>query len=141
MRTHGLLRWSEKYFKTDMVYVAKGGFWISFGQATSSVLSLLLIIAFANLLPKETYGTYRYILSLAGVLNIFALTGMNSAVARAVAAGNEGVLKASVRYQFKWNLLMLAAFWVLGGYYFINGDFLFATSFLILSILVPSNHA
>lgn len=136
-KTYNLLRKSEKFFKTDMVYLAKGGFWVTFGQTINTVLSLVLIVAFANLLPKETYGTYKYILSLAGVLNIFTLTGMNSAVTRAVATGNEGTLKASVKYQLKWNLLMLAAFWSLGGYYFLNSDVLFATSFLILGIFVP----
>src|SRR3989338_10355062 len=136
-RAFNLLRGSERFFKADMVYIVKGGFWITFGQTFSSIIALLLTIAFANLLPKETYGTYRYILSLAGVLNIFTLTGMNSAVARAVAIGNEGVLRTSVKYQLKWNLLMLAAFFTLGGYYLANGDILFATSFLILGIFVP----
>jgi len=124
-----------------MLYVVKSGFWVTFGRSITSILSLVLIIAFANLLSKETYGLYIYILSLAGVLNIFTLTGMNSAVARAVATGNEGVLKASVRYQLKWNLLMLAAFWALGGYYFVNGNDLFAASFFILGLFVPSTLA
>ncbi len=115
VKTYKILRKSEKFFKIDMVYLAKGGFWITSGQSINTILSLVLIVAFANLLPKETYGTYKYILSLAGVLNIFTLTGMNSAVARAVAVGSEGALKASVKYQLKWNLLMLVAFWILGG--------------------------
>ncbi|MEK7614422.1 MAG: oligosaccharide flippase family protein [Patescibacteria group bacterium] len=137
LKTVGILRWSERYTKTDMLYLAKGGFWMTFGQTFSSIISLILIIFFANYLPKETYGTYRYILSLAGVLNVFALNGMNSAVARAVATGHEGALRTSVRYQFKWNLLMFTTFFVLGGYYFVNGNSLFATSFLILGIFVP----
>jgi len=141
IKIHDLLKWSEKYTKADMIYLARGGFWVTFGQSITSILSLLLLIAFANLLPKETYGTYRYILALAGVLNVFTLTGMNSSVARAVAAGNEGILKASVKYQLKWNLLMLTAFWALGGYYFVNGDIIFATSFFILGIFVPSTLA
>ena len=136
-----MLRKTEKYTKADMVYLAKGGFWITFGQSISTLLSLVLIIAFANLLPKETYGTYRYILSLASVLNIFTLTGMNSAVARAVAIGNEGALRTSVKYQLKWNVLMLVAFFTLGGYYLANGDIQFATSFFILGIFVPSTLA
>ncbi len=136
-KTYNLLRKSEKFLKIDMVYLAKGGFWVTSGQSINTILSLVLIVAFANLLPKETYGTYKYILSLAGVLNIFTLTGMNSAVARAVAIGSEGALKASVKYQLKWNLLMLATCWILGGYYFINGDVLFATSFFILGVFVP----
>lgn len=120
-----------------MVYLAKGGFWMTFGQATSNIIAFLLTIAFANLLPKETYGMYRYILSLAGVLNIFALNGMNSAVARAVATGHDGALRTSIKYQLRWNLLMLAGFFVLSGYYFINENYLFATSFLILGFFVP----
>ena len=136
-RLHDILRKTEKYTKADMVYLAKGGFWITFGQSMSTLLSLVLIIAFANLLPKETYGTYRYILSLASILNIFTLTGMNSAVARAVAIGHEGALRTSVIYQLKWNFLMFAAFFVLGGYYLVNENMLFATSFFILGLFIP----
>ena len=67
-KIYNLLRWSEKYTKTDMVYLAHGGFWLSFGQIISSLSSFLLAIAFANLLPKETYGNYKYILSIASIL-------------------------------------------------------------------------
>jgi len=140
-KAYQTLRGSESFFKTDMVYLAKGGSWIAFGQIATSVISLLLIIAFANLLPKETYGLYRYVFSLAAVLNVFALTGMNNAVARAVATGEEGSLRTSVRYQFKWNLMMLLAFWTLAGYYFINGNSLLATSLFILGIFTPSTLA
>lgn len=136
-KAYHLLRGSEKYLQADMVYIAKEGFWVTFGQITSSALSLALIIAFANLLPKETYGTYRYILSIAGVLNILTLTGMNSAVSRAVAAGKEEALRSSVRYQIKWNALMLAAFWILGIYYYTNGNLIFAYAFLVLGAFVP----
>jgi O-antigen/teichoic acid export membrane protein len=120
-----------------MVYLAKGGFWVSFGQAVSSILSLGLIIAFANLLPKEIYGTYKYILSITSMLNIFTLTGMNQAVTRAVASGKEGILKTSVKYQLKWNILMLLAFWALGAYYYTKSSTILATSFFILSIFSP----
>ncbi len=120
-----------------MLYIAKSGSWVVLGQTMNSVLSLLLVIAFANLLPKETYGLYRYILSIAGILNIFTLTGMNNAVARAVARGGEDVLRPAVGYQFKWNLLMLAASYVLGGYYLSQGDQVLGTALLILGSFVP----
>lgn len=121
----------------DMVHLARGGFWITFGQTVSTILSLALVVAFANMLPKEIYGTYRYILSIAGVLNIFTLTGMSNAVARAVAKGDEGALRTSVHYQIKWNILMIVAFFSLAGYYLLNGDKQFATSFFVLGIFVP----
>lgn len=135
------LLWSQKYTKADMLYIGKNGFWVLFNQSTSSVLSLLLMVAFANLLPKETYGTYSYILALASILNIFTLTGMNEAVARAVASGKAGVLRPAVVYQLKWNLLMLLASLLLGSYYLIQGDVVFATSLYILGLFVPATLA
>lgn len=132
-----LLLWSQKYTKADMLYIAKGGFWVMFGQGINGILSLILLIAFANLLPKETYGLYRYILSILGILNIFTLTGMNSAVSRSIARGNDGVLRPSVIYQLKWNSLMLIACLLLSGYYFIKDDTVLASSLCILGIFVP----
>lgn len=131
------LRLSESFFKADMVYVAKGTFWVAFGQVFTSLLSLLLIIVVANWLPKETYGLYRYILSLAGILNIFTLTGMSRAVSRAAATGNEGAFAAAFKYLLKWNLILLLAFWILSGYYFFNDNRLLALSLFILSFFSP----
>lgn len=120
-----------------MLYLAKGGFWVMFGQGINGALSLILLVAFANLLPKETYGLYKYILSILGILNIFTLTGMNGAVSRSVARGNDGVLKPAVLYQLKWNSLMLVACLLLAGYYFIKDDTVLASSLLILGVFVP----
>ena len=76
IKAYNLLRWSEKWTKTDMIYLARGGFWLTLGQVISSLSAFLLAIAFANLLPKETYGEYKYILSIASILAIPTLTGM-----------------------------------------------------------------
>ncbi|MDP3004530.1 MAG: oligosaccharide flippase family protein, partial [Candidatus Azambacteria bacterium] len=134
---HKLLNYGTKFLGLDLKYFASGGFWNGSGQFVNGLLSFLLVIAFANLLPKETYGLYRYILSIAGILNIFTLTGMNQAVLQAVSTGNEGALKTSVKYQLKWNLMMLSAFWILGAYYFLNGNQTFAVSFFILGVFSP----
>ena len=64
-KTYQLLRKSEGFLKVDMVYLAKGNFWQVLGQVVNNALSLALIFVFANYLPKETYGLYRYILSTA----------------------------------------------------------------------------
>lgn len=138
---HQLLNYGTELFGLDLKYFASGGFWTTFGQGINTALSLILLVAFANLIPKETYGLYRYILSLAGILNIFTLTGMNAAVIQGVAAGNEGALKSSVRYQLKWNLMMTAAFWLFSGYYFLNNNRIFAISFLIFGIFLPLTSA
>lgn len=136
-KIYAFLHWSQQYTRMDMVYLFKGVSWVTFAQLANGFLSLLLLIAFANLIPKETYGIYRYALSLVGILNIFTLSGMNAAVARTVAKGDEGVLRPAVTYQMKWNSCMLIALSLLGGYYFIQGDPTLATSILILGLFVP----
>ena len=40
-KTYKLLRKSEKYTKTDMVYLTKGGFWLTLGQIISSTSAFL----------------------------------------------------------------------------------------------------
>src|SRR3989344_2573609 len=136
-KAYDALRWSEKYVQADMVYIAKNNFWQILGQIATSFISLALTVVFANYLPKETYGLYRYILSIASILGVFTLTGMNQAVNQAVAVGNESALRVSVRYQLKWSVLQFIAFSLLGLYYFSNGNGTLAVSLWILSASSP----
>ena len=69
----GILRRSQKFTGTDMVYVAKGGFWWIFGRLCISLISLATMTAFAHWSPKEVYGAYTYILSMAAIFGLFAL--------------------------------------------------------------------
>ena len=132
-----ILRWSEKFFKTDMVYLAKGGTWLSLGQITSSVAAFLLSIAFANLLPKETYGTYKYVLSLVSLLAIPTLPGMTSAIIRAVAKGHEGAFLPAIKTKIKWGLFSALASLTLALYYYLQGNNILAICFLIVAIFLP----
>jgi len=131
------LRLSEKYIKTDMVYLAKGGSWLMFGQTASSILSFLLAVAFANMLTKETYGIYKYILSLTGILGIFTLTGMGTAIIQATGRGFEGSLKTALKTEIKWGLLAGLSSIILAGYYYINNNIILAISFLIAAVFLP----
>lgn len=131
------LLWSQQYTQIDMLYVARGGFWSSLSFGVNSVLSLVLLIAFANLISKETYGIYKYILSLAHSLSFLTLTGMNMAVKQAVAAGREEVLPYAVKKQLKWNLLFLLGASALGSYYIFKGNHLFGASIFILGATYP----
>lgn len=115
-----------------MVYLTKGGFWLTLSQVISSSSVLILAIAFANFLPKETFGIYKYILSIAAIISVFSLTGMNTAVTQAVARGYEGVLKKSFWIQIKWGLIMFAIGLAGSAYYFIHDNQTLAISFLII---------
>lgn len=136
-----LLRTGSEYFGLDLKYFAFGGFWTSFGQFVNGLLSFLLAIAFANLLTKETFGSYQYLLSLADFFSIFTLSGMNSAVFQAVASGNEGTLKYAVKYQIKWNTAMTTILLGIAGYYFWQQNYVFTVSLIILGVISPLTSA
>ena len=132
-----ILRWSQKYTKTDMVYLTVGGFWLTLGRIVFSISGFLLIIAFANLLSKETYGTYQYVLSVANILAIPTLSGMNNAMVRAIAQGYEGSLIPALKTQIRWGVLGGVASLGVAGYYFLNNNITLTVSFLIIAIFIP----
>ena len=132
-----LLRFSERYTRTDMVYLAASGFWSNLGTLSVTAFSLALYLVFANLLPKETFGTYQYLLSLGALLGALTLTGMNAAVSRSVARGFHGSLQDAVRFQFAWLWLPIAAALIGSTYYWIQGNALLSMGLLIVGIGTP----
>lgn len=131
------LRWSERYTKTDMVYLAKGGFWLSLSQVFSSLCSLAMVVAFANLISPELYGKYRYVISVLGILAIATFQGMNSVAIKSVADGEEAVFWKLIRRRVWWSLGGTVASLAVASYYFIQGNFELALVFIIAAAAVP----
>ncbi len=136
-KTHNFLRWSEKYTKTDMVYLAHGGFWLTLGQIVSSLSAFLLSLTFANLLPKEVFGTYKYVLSVVAILALPTLHGMGTAVTRTVSRGNEGSFIPALKTRIRWGLIGGLGSILLAGYYFLQSDTTLVISFLIAAVFLP----
>ena len=132
-----LLRWSEKYTKTDMLYLTKGGFWLSIGSFVSGATSFILSLAFANLLPQTAYGVYKYVLSVASTINSFTLTGLETAVIEAVARGKEGVLRQAFFKNLKWSIPASLGAVVIGLYYFVNGNSTLGISLFLIAFIQP----
>jgi len=139
MKSHiiSLLKWSEKYTKTDMRYLAKGGFWLVLGQIVVATVSLSLSVALANLIPQNVLGQFKFIQAGATIIGAFALTGMGVAVIQAVARGYEGSLVAGVRDSLRWSLGIIILALCVSGYYFINDNLSLALSFLVVAALSP----
>lgn len=135
--TYHLLRWSERYFKTDMVYLAKGGFWLTISQILTSASSLILAIALANILPKDAYGSYKYILSLTGILSIFTLPGIETAVTQAIAKGLDGSFKTGLVAKLRWGVITAVISLLASGYYLVNGNLEIGVSLLLAAIFLP----
>ncbi len=136
-RSIKVLRFLEQYTKTDMLYLAKGGFWLGMGQIVATGSALVTSIAFANLLSPETYGLYKYILSINSLLLVTTLSGMDSAVTQAVSRGFDGTLIPGTKAKIKWGLLGSAVALGVGLYYFLQGNSTLAIAFSILSFFVP----
>jgi len=134
-----LLRWSERYTKTDMVYLFESGFWLQSTSLLITFASFLLYIIFGHVLSKDTYGYYQYLLSLGATANAFTMSGMNASVIRAVARGYEGTFLASLRIQFLWGLIPLAGCWTIGGYYLLHGNPTLGWGLILTGIFVPIN--
>lgn len=136
-KLYNLLRWSEQYTKTDMVYLARGGFWLTLGQAVSTATAFGLAVAFANLLPPETYGVYQFVLATAGVLSATTLAGLNTAAIRAVARQAEGVVIPALKTKLRWGTIGSGLALMLSGYYWFNQNNTLSISFLLVSLFLP----
>lgn len=132
-----LLKWSEKYTKTDMTYLAKGGLWLVLGQIALAVISLSLSVALANLIPQNALGQFKFVQAGASIIGAFALTGMSVAVIQAVARGFEGSLMAGVRDSLRWSFGIIVLALGVSGYYFINDNISLSLSFLGVAVLSP----
>lgn len=135
--SYKLLKKSEKYMKTDMIYLAKGGFWLSFGQVLVSLIGLGVAIAFANLLPKETYGTYKFAISIISLLSIAALPGLNGALIQAISRGYEGAYRKSVITKIKFGLIGTLTSLGISAYYYLNGNNTLTLIFIISALFIP----
>ena len=132
-----LLRASEKWTNTDMVYLAKGGFWIGLNQVLTVSFGFFLALAFANFIPKEVFGSYKYILSFMGIFSIFTLPGMNTAIARATAKGQEGVIHKGTINRIKMSLLGCLVAICVSFYYYQKNNNELAIALAIIALTLP----
>jgi O-antigen/teichoic acid export membrane protein len=136
-KTYNFLRWSQKYTGTDNVYLIKNGFWLTLGQIISMGASLLLSIAFANLVSPVIYGNYKYIISILGILGIFSLSGMSTAVTQAVARGFEGSFYSGFKTKLKWGCLGSITAIIGAVYYWIRGNEILPIPLILIAVFLP----
>lgn len=136
-RLYRLLRWSERYTRIDMVYFASGSFWAGVGLASNAAASFCSALLFGNLLPKDSYGIYKYILSIASILGNLSLTGLRTALNRSAALNYDGDLRRGFWLSIRWSVLLTFASYALALYYFSNGNFAIGAGILIFGTLAP----
>lgn len=133
----GLLRWSERYTRTDMVYLARGGFWSLLSQAIGVGIAFVLLIAMGHFLPKDVYGQYKYVLSFIALLSMLGLNGIPSAVFQSVARGFDGALRQGFRLNLRWSVLLISGALAACAYYLFAGNKTLAIAILIGGCCTP----
>ncbi len=136
-RLMSLLRWSEQYTKTDMVYLASGGSWLGIAQIAASLVGFLTTVAFANLLTQDTLGEYRFLLSAVLILSVFALPGMRSAILESTPKGFRGNLHAAYIAMMRWATIGSAIALATAMYYLWQGNAILSIGFAIIALLLP----
>lgn len=132
-----ILKWSERYTKTDMVYLFHSSFWVFVGQLATSLSAFIVMVVLANLTSKDTLGEYRYMISVISILMIFTLPGLDTALVQSTARGHEGQLNTAVRTKMLYGLLASGISLIAASYYLLHGNSVLALSYFVVAILMP----
>lgn len=136
-KVYNFLRRSQKYTGTDNVYLAKGGFWLIFGQMISMAIAFFSAVAFANLLNPTVYGDYKYVLSIAELLEITTLVGVGTAINQAVARNLEGSFYTGFKTKLKWGVLGSLIALGVAVYYFLKGNIILPLPLVVVAVFLP----
>ncbi len=127
----------SEFLGIDLAYVLKGGSFLTLGNFAAVFSNFILAFFFAQLLPKEVYGTYSYILAWISVFGIFALPGMDRAIIQSVSNGFESSLILGLKKKIQYGSLGTLAALILGAYYFYNGNQILAWAFFVGAVFIP----
>ena len=137
MSTGTLFRWLEKHIKTDIHYLAHGGFWLLTERVASILLTLILGIAFGNLLTPSDYGIYKYVLATAIIINAFSLSGIGNIIEQSSARNLDKMFLTGVRRYFTFSIVAVLLGIVFSLYYFSQENYLLGASFMLATIAMP----
>lgn len=127
----------EQILKTDVLYLLQGGFWSIINFLMTVSFGVLVTIALANWVPKDILGTYQFILAIASILAVCTLSGMGTAITRAVAIGRDGAYRYGVLLKLKWGISVFILSAIVSLYYLLNGDVVLSLAFLIVGVATP----
>jgi len=132
-----LLKKAECFTKTDNLYIFKGGFFLTLSSVSTGALSFIIAVSLGWLLPKEVYGNYKYLFSILGVVALFTLGGMDTAVTQAIARGQDGSFRSGFRKKFLFSLLGTITAIGIAIFYFNQGKTMIGYGALLMGAFLP----
>ncbi len=121
----------SKLFVKSKFEKEDGAGWLLLQQIIIAPMSLLTTVLLAKVLSIETYGYYKYILSIYGVISIFSLSGFYSISFLNVQRGQDEFFNIGFKYRklLRWIPAIITLF--LSLYYFYNNNNFLGLLFLI----------
>jgi len=130
-----------KRYQIDLAYAIKNEFWVYLRLGISLIIGLAVSVAFTRLAPKEVFGQYNFIMAILAIASIISIPGLNNAVLRSTARGNEGNYKQAVKIKILWSLLGIPALLGVGAYYYYYNIQIIGIGLMMSSIFFPFIHA
>ncbi len=115
----------------------KGNFWLTASRVVSVGSGMILTIAFANLLSKEVFGTYKYVIAIAGFFTAFSLSGLSLALSKSVAQGKQDIVRSLFGTSVKWSIPASIAALLAALYYFYKGNVELGTGLALIAACTP----
>ncbi len=132
------LIFTQRFTKTDNIYLARSGFWIALATIVANVLGMVLAVSFARLSTKEVFGQYQGILALIDTFLILSFPAINTALMEAVAKGNEGSVWLALKKRFTYSFLGSLVFLLLAIYaHYFYGDLMLTLALFAVAIFFP----
>jgi O-antigen/teichoic acid export membrane protein len=86
-----------RLFHVDVRFYSRSFLLLGTSHVSMVIRGVATTFLMARWLPKETLGEFRYILAIFGVAGMFAMTGMNASIIRAIAKGDNVVAWAALK--------------------------------------------
>ncbi len=95
------------------------------------------MVAFANLIPEDAFGTYSYIMAVVSIVTLTSLPGIDSSLVPAIARGFDSSIFNAQRVRLRWSIIGSVILLLISGYYFYQTNFVLATGFLVTGLIFP----
>jgi|GEM_PF-6888665 len=128
----------ESYAGTNIAYLANGGTWLTLAKILGFITAFASSVVFANVLPEEVYGNYRFFLTLIALFSLTTLPGLNTATTRATALGDGGIFWHAKKMKIRWGIIGSLLSIATGLYYsFIIGNPTLLIPSIIIALFIP----
>ncbi len=121
----------------DLPYFVENGFWMILNQAVAMLAGLITSVLFARYFSQETYGAYQLVLAIIAFFSFFSIPGLNPALIRSIAKGNDGDFELSVKLAFKFSFIGSFLIFFVAAYYYFKDENIVSYSLIFSALVFP----